>query len=102
MMCRLRIEVKPLPTRVCTSIVRLAARDLLRTFSSLKPCCTHSFGLLRRTRVWLTRAQIIQHVAVLASATYVVFQIQTGAEVSLPDPDARYPATMTPVRPAYQ
>ncbi|CAM9226846.1 unnamed protein product [Laminaria digitata] len=35
---------------------------------------------LRRTRIWLTRVQIIQHVTVVMSAVYVVNQIHNGAE----------------------
>ncbi|CAM9710728.1 unnamed protein product, partial [Ectocarpus fasciculatus] len=38
------------------------------------------FSLLRRTKVWLTWAQMVQHMIVLASATYVVYQSRTGAE----------------------
>ncbi|CAN0092065.1 unnamed protein product [Ectocarpus sp. 6 AP-2014] len=38
------------------------------------------FSLLRRTKVWLTWAQMVQHMIVLASATYVVYQSRTGTE----------------------
>ncbi|CAM9435900.1 unnamed protein product [Ectocarpus sp. 12 AP-2014] len=38
------------------------------------------FSPLRRTKVWLTWAQMVQHMIVLASATYVVYQSRTGAE----------------------
>lgn len=45
------------------------------------------FRLLRRSKVWLTWAQMLQHMIVLASATYVVYLGHTGAEVRfLPSP----------------
>lgn len=51
------------------------------------------FRLLRRSKVWLTWAQMLQHMIVLASATYVVYLGHTGAEVS-PPPLACFAAAM--------
>lgn len=44
------------------------------------------FSLLRRTKVWLTWAQMIQHMIVLMSAAYVVYLGHTGEEVWRPLP----------------